>query len=488
MIDPPRTSRRARSILATCAVALTFGLSLPSTSLAQGSDNPVAAPLPEVPTFTLAAEAGVGRLDEDLFLQTNVLFAMRAAVPGLLCFEERPCKARFRAVLQAPLRLRIQDRAPLEDDLLRLEDWDEYGDLLRIVRNVEYGQPGDPLRVKLGSIGPYTLGQGTVLGGYFNFINPDHYKLGASMAFDRSGVSAQALVDSVVRPTLVGAHVALRPFRWFDFEDDSFPSRLELSAQVVVDPSAPLELSTQQDDVLIDETSRPAVSRSSSTEIFGFGLGFWLLYFPAITARVGTESNFHPDVGGYGQHLTAEIISQVAEMIAIGVSYDGVFAFGGYTPRYFGPLYDVERYQIEGFGAPSAAPKSRVVASIPDEMAYYSLISYSVSVLPIRTYVSIDGGFTSSLEEADFIGLSLGVQPIDKFSVRAYYFHPNIGPESFASLDGAVLSSEARLLPLEWLYIVGRYDQRWRLGEDGRYAEIPDWYGGVGVQTAFGID
>ena len=488
MITSPRTSSRARSILATFAVALMVGLSLPSSGFAQGSDNPAAAPLPEVPTFTLAAEAGAGRIDEDLFLQTNVLFAMRAAVPGLLCFDGRPCKSRFRAVLQAPLRLRIQDQEPLEEELLRLEDWDEYGDLLRIVHTIEYGQPGDPLRAKLGSIGPYTLGQGTVLGGYFNFINPDHYKLGASLAFDRSGVSAQAIVDSVVRPTLVGAHVAIRPFRWFDFEDDSFPSRVEFSGQLVVDPSAPLELSTRQDEILIDETSRPAVTRSGSTEIFGFGLGFWLLYFPAITARIGAESNFHPDVGGYGQHLTAELVSQVSDVLAIGLSYDGVFAFGGYTPRYFGPLYDVERYQIEGFGAPAAAPKSRVVASIPDEMAYYSLLSYSVSILPIRTYLALDGGFTSDLEEADFLGVSLGIQPIDRLSIRAYYFHPNIGPESFASLDGAVLSSEVRVLPLEWLYLVGRYDQRWRLGEDGRYAEIPDWYGGIGFQTAFGID
>ena len=44
------------------------------------------------------------------------------------------------------------------------------------------------------------------------------------------------------------------------------------------------------------------------------------------------------------------------------------------------------------------------------------------------------------------------------------------------------------VMGVEQLYLVGRYDQRWRLGEDGRYAEIPDWYGGIGFQTAFGID
>ena len=489
MIDPARIARVevcARRALALLWLAII--VAAPAAGSARGNQSPASAPLPDVPTFTLAAEAGVGRIGEDLFLQTNILLATRAAVPGLLCVEARPCKSRFRAVLQAPLRLRVQDNAPLEDDFLRIEDWDEYADLLRIVRAVEYGQPGDPMRLRLGSIGGYTLGQGSVLDGYFNFINPDHYKLGASMAIDTQGVSAQALVDSVVRPTLVGGHVAIRPFRWFDFEPLSFPTRLELSGQIVVDPSAPLELAAEQDEVLVDETLRPEVARASSTEIFGFGVGFWLLYFPALTARLGAESNFHPDVSGFGQHFTLDVVSRFGEHFTLGASYDGVLARGGYTPRYFGPLYDVERYQLQGFGASAAAPKSRVVASIPDEQVYYSIISYNLSILPINAYVGIDGGFTTQLEEADFLGVSLGLQPFEWFVARAYYYHPNIDPEPFYSLDGAVLSSEVRVLPLDWLYVVGRYDRRWRLGGDGRYAGIPDWYGGVGVQTAFGID
>ncbi|MEL6180918.1 MAG: hypothetical protein AAFS10_18300, partial [Myxococcota bacterium] len=138
------------------------------------------------PLGYVGLELGIGQIDEDIFFATTATAAFEFEVAKAACRgwfpelgSEPPdaCRSPLRLALQLPLRLRLADREPEDNDLIRAEDWDEVAEFMRVVRLAEYGVPDDPLYVRAGELSGATLGHGTIMNRYYNVIDVDHYQL-----------------------------------------------------------------------------------------------------------------------------------------------------------------------------------------------------------------------------------------------------------------------------------------------------------------------
>ena len=122
-----------------------------------------------------AAESGFERLDDDYFTTFSAKLGIDLPVPQLRCRDvsgSDSCDTRFRAALQAPLRLRVIDRGPSESSIWRQRDWDEPGDYLKFLRHLEYGEPAGPVHAEVGELGSVELGHGTIVNHYHTSSPP----------------------------------------------------------------------------------------------------------------------------------------------------------------------------------------------------------------------------------------------------------------------------------------------------------------------------
>ncbi|HTM22644.1 MAG TPA: hypothetical protein VL172_19110, partial [Kofleriaceae bacterium] len=107
---------------------------------------------------------------------------------------------------------------------LRTEDWDELSEWVGVLRYftwvthpagedagpAEDGDapvvPADELRGELaiGRLGGATLGHGSVIDGFTTGLDVDHGQVGAQVRAQRGNLGAEALIDDLVSPRIVG--------------------------------------------------------------------------------------------------------------------------------------------------------------------------------------------------------------------------------------------------------------------------------------------
>jgi hypothetical protein len=212
----------------------------------------------------LGAEVTFGQIDEDLFVTLNPKFYLE--VPGLWqpgCGADW-CRATLRLGAHMPLRVRVSDRQPGEGERLRLEDWDEPGDYLRVLRFVAYGAPEQALSARLGELGPLTFGGGAIVFQHFNTLTPDNHRPGARATLNHARVGADVFVDDVTGPSLIGGDVVIRPLGFL--VNDAKETPLGVGVSAVVDCDAPTRLVLgPEGEAQVDVYRYPQVAASQVT-------------------------------------------------------------------------------------------------------------------------------------------------------------------------------------------------------------------------------
>ncbi len=444
---------------------------------------------PEGVEVTGAFEVTGGAIGEDLFMQTLGSVRLRFGAPGFLC-EVSPASAEFEPscrtgveiIAQAPLRLRLRDDPPEQDGVIRRRDWDERSDVLRVIRRIEYGSVGEPVHLRLGEIGPATLGQGSALFHYFNVLNLDQYQLGVTGHLLGHHLHAQWLIEDVARPDIVAGRIGVRPLSWF--LRGTAAQRLSIDGEVLADVRAPLTLARDaQETVRVSDVQRPEVAEATRTEILGATARYWVVWDEDVRASVFGAIHWHPDVGGRGEELGFDLSFGAGEWLRTKLDASFQAAHGGYIPRYVGPLYDIERYQVQGWGVEIPAPKLRIASSLEDATARYGNASLALASPKLSSSIALEYTASYDRPDAGMAGVSMDVGPIGPVAGRLSYWRTNLDTfEDVVDLDRAILVGEARVTPLRWLYLTGRVARRWRLRDDGVYESIADWGVGAGVQ------
>lgn len=479
----PRNEQARGHVVVPVLILVLVMLGAPSLAAAQPDRFPV--------EVSVGAELGAGQLDEDLFAHAAIATMVRLRVPALLCpgASSPPCKTNARLSLRAPVRLRVVDREPSQGGLLRAQDWDEPGDVARVLQQLSYGEPGEPFFARVGTLAGYSLGSGTLVDRYANVINPDRYILGAALTMRTSMFEAQAVVDDLSSATLVGAALALRPARWFS-RRRTLLDRLSLTGQVAADLRAPVELERSADAlVTVDDTSAPVVTREEATVFVGAGVKWGIFSSRNVAVSGAVEANFMPGLVGYGQHLSVAATWLPADSVALHASGEVALASGGYLPRYFGPLYHIERFLAPGLGQILPSPKKLAASTLSGDAAVYSTGEVGAEVERWGLAANVMYARAARRDEADALTLSLRAAPVELFALHMFY-HQNLFDsfEQLFSLRQSVLISELEIPFAHYFHVVGRYNRRWRLRDDGVASSIDDWNVGVGVTYALGFE
>ena len=155
------------------------------TSDPSPEETPTAKASEEEKKFTalLDTRLGFGGLDEDFYMSLNIGAAFQWWKLGI--------------GVQAPLRFRVIDRAPKQDEVFRKEDWDEPSDWTRIVRYISWGAPGDWIYGKIGVLNGVTLGNGTLVDRYYNTIDADHFQTGVQFELNMEEGGTALFLDNL---------------------------------------------------------------------------------------------------------------------------------------------------------------------------------------------------------------------------------------------------------------------------------------------------
>ncbi len=92
------------------------------------------------------------------------------------------------------------------------------------------------------------------------------------------------------------------------------------------------------------------------------------------------------------------------------------------------------------------------------------------------------------LEDDGSVLVSLRANPWEPLHLAAFYHRASMDSWGDAlSLEGSLVSAEARVDLADWAYVMGRLDQTWALEGSGGYAPTRNLSLGVGVHGAWAL-
>ena len=228
------------------------------------------------------------------------------------------------------LALGLGVRLRLIGDRFAVEDWDEVGDGLAVIRYLEWSH-GDAERgfgIAAGTLAPLELG--TVADGYTAAIDADRLHAGVRARAAIDGWSGQVALDDAAGPAVIAARA--------DRRVDAFT----FGVQGGVDPGAPAAMGTAALGMF-------AIDGGARTET------------AAGAARVASalDGGLAASLAGVGAWLGAGTETRWAGA-TVAVRVDGTVGSGGFVPAPFGPLYRVTRAAAgRGMDAPTLVERVR---------------------------------------------------------------------------------------------------------------------------------
>ncbi|MFB6264904.1 MAG: hypothetical protein ABEL76_14975, partial [Bradymonadaceae bacterium] len=311
----------------------------------------------------VAAEGSLEKLDADYYAAIRGKLALWADVPALGCEPGtlESCRTKLSLGVQLPLRLRVVDRGRTQSELVRRSDWDEVDDYLRTIQHLEYGRDGETFHARVGELGPVDLGHGTIVNDYFNVVTTDHYELGFDAEFDRGVVGGRAIVDHVAGPGVVGGRAWMHPIELFAPKRSE--GRLEIGASLVGDLRAPTRLEHGDDgETAVGPARRPRVEERQTTGILGLDVEYAVLQRDRAEFAPFVDYNEHLDLGR-GLHAGLRASGRPGGAFRLFGRFEFRLLDEQYLPDYFGPLYEIQRFQLGGWGPALPVPKLKVAAS-----------------------------------------------------------------------------------------------------------------------------
>lgn len=480
------------------------------------------------PRGSFGGELGFGGLGEDYFLTLNLRFSWDRDNWGV--------------GVQAPLRLRVWDRDPKNDDyggILRHEDWDQPSDFLRILRYVYIGQRDKrgPYYVRLGELAGLTVGHGTIMHRYFNGIDANKWRTGVNAVVNIGPYSGELVVGDLLDPYLFGARFTMRPAVVLhqllggggalapEPAEEQAPgsaprtapapssgvsdwaARLVVGHSLFTDTRAPIELSTDATGgVVTNDDGVPLVTRERALIVLGLlDVGYELVQTEMFTVTPYMDLNKVTEVQhGWGWHLG--VLSGLRLPLGFAdfsasLRTEYRFVSGDYVAPYFNVVYEIERYQRLSAARGDVQPKLQSLCG--GTPACDSAVGPSRHGYFFEGSATLEDWVSVGFEYLDYSGprpdgqfrLSVDVPALEFVQLSAYYYRINVeGPgDLFAIDDKSAIVAQAQI-PVYWLLAVQlRWWRVWRSCGDGAtqctdgegFQSVDDWSVGLGFNYTF---
>lgn len=398
-----------------------------------------------------------------------------------------------------PLRFRVLDNDPQNGSVIRKEDWDEPSDYARLLRFIEVNVGGDTWRFRgrAGALDNESIGHGTILAGYYNSLDRNHYQAGIALstAFKFGGV--EFMLDNFIKPEIFGARVHVRPTSFFT--DNEWANRLVLGASYVADTHAPVALINTSADATVfvpqmDSTLNYQYTSTQVLSVAGVDVEYTILRNSLIDLVPYADLNFLIDNGaggagtGAGFHLgvffNIRIPGPIGPTLFTRLEYRRLG--DGYLPRYVDSTYEGQRVQYDP-SRPEVVPITKLGWLRTPEVKggngwlgelYFDFAGW---VKVGGTYEDFDGPDNAALTLALILPKIPRVELGGLFTRRGFD-----GFSDLFDLHGALLTAFARARVWGPLMVVAEYERTWaRDAATGHYKAEDSWNAGVQLSFSF---
>jgi len=400
--------------------------------------------------------------------------------------------------LQVPVSIRLLDEEPEDDDVLRTEDWDELTDMARIVRFLELNLGDDDwgLRTRIGALEGESIGHGTILAGYFNSVDRDHYQGGVALRAGFGFGGAELMIDNILAPEIIGSRIFLRPAAWFT--DADWAKKLVFGVSYVTDSQAPVALQGATGgsqnggqavafEPVVDDQGNIQVAERANVGIVGFDVEYALLKNTLMDIVPYVDVNVMKDAeSGVGIHagtfMNLKMPGGFGPKIMTRLEYR--YAGDHYAPRYVDSLYEAHRLMLTPATATNG-PQTKLAWLREGELGGHGWLGeiffdFAGWVRLGGTYEDYEGPNNSALT------LNFSLPQWDTLQAGALYTHRGFDTVADAfKMDGALFLAFLKSQITGPVYATASYSRSWALGDDGNYASQEDWNIGVGVDFTY---
>lgn len=221
-----------------------------------------------------------------------------------------------------------------QDGKIRSEDFKNAYDYFRMIRYIRYGMKREPVYVRLGSLSMATLGYGLIMQWYTNRPSYEYRKIGAEFALDFGMAGVEGLYSDFDRPGVAGARGFVRPLKVSGAGDIPLLGGLETGLTVAAD--------LHSDAGIISPP--PALRDTGRITIIGADVGFPILNMPWLNSSIYLQGakivNF-----GSGTAVGIDFNVDLPGLARAGAKIERRFNGEHFIPSYFGPFYELERFQ-----------------------------------------------------------------------------------------------------------------------------------------------
>lgn len=390
-------------------------------------------------------------------------------------------------------------RINMKNGDIRRNDFDEWQDYLNLINYVSYAKKGEIFYARFGKLYRSNIGHGTIIHNYSNAIDFDRIRMGLESELNLKIVGGEFITSQVFEKPILGFRPYGRPLKIFQIP---IISGIEIGATYVVDSKAPLHILDSNGNPITDDegdqfgSSTPGFTEnnnlSTTTDelhIYGGDISLPLFDNEFLNVTPYTDFNKINNFGNglhFGLMTTLNIPAIVKQRIFF--RWEGRSFTRDYIPFYFDTFYEVQKYDL--FLGTRDYPIPKLLALKNNQFldpggrvfGWFGHIDYS-----FVDFITVSGSY-EDYQGPDNSSILLGVYfPALKF-IRIYGQYMRVDfdklSQAFKFDDRSMLFAVAEYRIFKYLFIVGSFERRWELIDEGRYKSVNTFSAGVRLSFA----
>jgi len=332
---------------------------------------------------------------------------------------------------------------------IRHENFNEFSDYLSIIRYVRYGMKDEPVYLRLGSLGYYSLGHGTIMNNYNNSPTFDNRRIGliADINFGKFGF--ESIYSSFGQSGILGVRGYILPIQFTSAAELPIISNLEIGVTLISDFN---NLARVDSGYFDSKGEFKVVKDGGDVSFVGIDFGLPLIKTASTKILLYLDYNKMIDFGS-GIATGVQFNFNGLGLISLSTKLERRINNGKYIPAYFNSLYEIERFK----GIPTSNTyftKVDFLNSLTEDLNGY----YGDLLIRVLNLFDIQGSYQrlDKAPNSGILNIRSAIEPENvPFVLRAGYDKINIKDEKdlFKLDDRSYLFAEFGYKPFEYLLV-----------------------------------
>lgn len=274
--------------------------------------------------------------------------------------------------------LNNDENVPTSATVFPKDDWDDARDWVALLTYFQYGHKTDLFYFYFGEIENRYVGNGTILGSYYNTLKLRFPKRGVNLGVNTDYAGLDFFMDDVTPPNVIGGRLYLKPVSFFAKEN--YANNLELGFTYFADVFSPYLIAPKKDNDGIVTRDVDEVA----DQVFGFDISMRFVALKYYQMKFYNDINKIVDAG-LGLHFGFEHIFKLPTKTDIKFlsKWEYRLMESNYIPSYFNTFYDIQReYYRDGktkSGFASDLSRNRKKADLDWVHGYYLDLVFDIT-------------------------------------------------------------------------------------------------------------